>query len=616
MSASESKPLVSIITPSFNQAEFLEASLRSVLDQDYPHIEYLVVDGASTDGSVEIIARNAARLEWWVSEPDSGQAEAINKGFQRAKGEFVAWLNSDDLYLPGAITQAVAALQAHPQAAFVYGDLDSIRRDGSRFHTIRYQPYQLQDLLSFQMIGQPSVFMRRSLLEQAAFLDPSYHFLLDHHLWLRLAQQGEIVYVPRTWAAARHHSAAKNRAQAAGFGQEAFRILDWAREQPGLAPVLAQTQRQSKAGAYRLQARYLSEAGQVGDSLRSHLRAFALNPRELLPHWRRFLWTLGSALGLGWLVPESYESLKPILVTGMHRSGTSWVGRMLNFSQRTTYISEPLNVLHRRGVFDAGVSRWYEYVHPGNAQRFKPALERTLDLRYRLGRELRTLRSFRDFGRMLRDWWLFAIGRFARQRPLLKDPFALFSVPWFIEELDCEAVIVVRHPAAAVSSLKRLGWNFDFADLLAQSELMQAWLAPFRQEIEAELQREPDVIRQGALLWRMLYHTAHHLQQRHPHIRLVRHEDLSRRPLEEYEQLYLDLELPFGRRARRGIARATRGGNPSEVSLHDIYATRLDSQANLFNWKRRLTAEEIARIRAITADVADLFYSDEDWNDD
>jgi len=113
-------PKVSIITPSFNQGQFLEASIRSVLEQDYPNLEYIVVDGGSKDNSVEVIKKYADRLAWWVSEKDKGHADALNKGFSHATGEILAWLNSDDMYFPGAVSEAVAVLQSHPEVGMVY----------------------------------------------------------------------------------------------------------------------------------------------------------------------------------------------------------------------------------------------------------------------------------------------------------------------------------------------------------------------------------------------------------------------------------------------------------------------------------------------------------------
>jgi glycosyltransferase involved in cell wall biosynthesis len=292
---------VSIITPSYNQAAFLSDTLDSVLAQDVPGLEYIVIDGGSTDGSMDIIRRHAGRLAYWVSEPDSGQAEAINKGLARATGDIIAWLNSDDVYRPGAVRAALAALEAETSLAFVYGDLDSIDSQGRTFNTIRYAPYALLDLLAFRIIGQPAVFFRRGALEQAGALDPGYHFLLDHHLWLRLAQHGGMRYLPLTLAAARHHPAAKNTAQAARFGQEAYRILDWAQAQPPLAALIRRHPRKVWGGAHRLNARYLLDGGAPGPALKAYARALANDPAYALKHWRRMVFALASLAGFGGL---------------------------------------------------------------------------------------------------------------------------------------------------------------------------------------------------------------------------------------------------------------------------------------------------------------------------
>ena len=119
----------------------------------------------------------------------------------------------------------------------VYGDMLAVDGDGQTINVLKYKQLSLEDLLCFQIIGQPSVFFRRSALEKAGRLDTTFHFMLDHHLWIRLAQQGRILHVPQIWSAARYHAEAKNRARAAEFGREAFRILDWAKKQPGLAEV-------------------------------------------------------------------------------------------------------------------------------------------------------------------------------------------------------------------------------------------------------------------------------------------------------------------------------------------------------------------------------------------
>jgi hypothetical protein len=285
---------ISIVTPSFNQASFLEQTLRSVLDQDYPDLEYLVVDGGSTDGSVEIIRRYAGQLAWWVSEKDRGQAEGINKGLARATGEVVAWLNSDDLYQPGAFTAAVQALEAHPECGMVFGDMLALDGEGRLINIQRFGDWGLEDLMQFRIIGQPSVFMRRSVLEKVGFLDLNYHFLLDHQLWLRMAQAAPICHVPQVWSAARFHPAAKNVGQAASFGREAYALAAWMQSQPGLSAPYQRLERRVWAGAHRMNAHYLLDGGQPRPALAAYLKSLWAYPPTALPEWRRILYSAAS----------------------------------------------------------------------------------------------------------------------------------------------------------------------------------------------------------------------------------------------------------------------------------------------------------------------------------
>lgn len=290
--------LVSIITPSYNQAAFLEKTIQSVLAQTGAQIEYIIIDGGSRDGSVNIIQRYAGRLAYWVSEPDSGQAEAINKGLQRARGEIVAWLNSDDLYLPGAVSSAVAVLEQKPELGMVFGDAITIDAAGRPLNRLVFGNWGLPELMRFRIICQPSVFMRRSALEKAGYLDPDYHFLLDHHLWLRIASLAPIQHVSAYWSAARYHPAAKNVAQAAGFGKEAMRIFSWMEQHPQFAGRVAANRRQILGGVHRLNARYLLDGDLPGPALLAYMRALRVYPRYALQHWHRMIYALLSLVGL------------------------------------------------------------------------------------------------------------------------------------------------------------------------------------------------------------------------------------------------------------------------------------------------------------------------------
>ena len=218
-------PLVSIVTPSYNQAKYLEETIRSVLAQDYARIEYIVVDGGSSDGSLEIIQKYADRLAWWVSEPDQGQTDAINKGFSHVTGEIMAWLNSDDTYQPTAVAEAVAFLNANPDIGLVYGDANFINAEGQIIGKFNAQQTSYQRLRRGGVyIPQQAAFWRAKLWDQVGPLDPSFFFAMDYDLWVRLARVTEIRYTPQWWANFRLHGDAKTIAADERCWPEMLRI--------------------------------------------------------------------------------------------------------------------------------------------------------------------------------------------------------------------------------------------------------------------------------------------------------------------------------------------------------------------------------------------------------
>jgi glycosyltransferase involved in cell wall biosynthesis len=219
-------PLVTVVTPSYNQGRFIAATIESVLAQDYPNVEYMIIDGASTDDTAEVVARYAGRLTF-VSEPDRGQSEAINKGFHRARGEYVAWLNSDDLFLPGAISAAVAALRTNPEAGAVYGEGYQIDEAGnviSRFAVT--QKFNLWNLLNVSdYILQQTVFFRRSVFDDIGFLDEELHYGMDWDILMRIGLRYPLVYVPHDMGAIREYPTAKSFAGGAKRARELTAIM-------------------------------------------------------------------------------------------------------------------------------------------------------------------------------------------------------------------------------------------------------------------------------------------------------------------------------------------------------------------------------------------------------
>jgi glycosyltransferase involved in cell wall biosynthesis len=205
-------PKITVVTPSFNQGRFLEETLRSVHDQGYPNLEHIVMDGGSTDGSVEIIRRYASRLAYWVSEPDGGQTAALINGFRRATGDVLCWLNSDDLFEPWTLREVAGFFRGCPDAHVVYGDATWIDAAGRVLRPKREHAWsRFIWMYDHNFISQPSTFWRRGVYEQVGGLDARWNFAMDGDLWIRFAEVAPLRHVRRLWSRERIYLDAKSQ---------------------------------------------------------------------------------------------------------------------------------------------------------------------------------------------------------------------------------------------------------------------------------------------------------------------------------------------------------------------------------------------------------------------
>jgi glycosyltransferase involved in cell wall biosynthesis len=276
-------PLVTVVTPSYNQGRFMRTTIESVLKQDYPRIEYIVVDGGSTDETVSILREYSDRLRW-VSEPDHGQAHAINKGWRQASGSILAYLNSDDVYLPGAVAQAVAALADHPEAAAVYGEgyhVDEGGRILERYPTEPFTPDRLQETC---FICQPTVFLRRDAVEQAGYLDESLRYCMDYDFWIRLTRAGKILsHTPHYLASTRLHADAKTLDQRGRAHAEILRVTH--RHFVRVAPSLVFGYAHAVLGLHNREPSIRDRLSLIGISLATFLRYNRSVPRSAWAVW-------------------------------------------------------------------------------------------------------------------------------------------------------------------------------------------------------------------------------------------------------------------------------------------------------------------------------------------
>jgi hypothetical protein len=303
----------------------------------------------------------------------------------------------------------------------------------------------------------------------------------------------------------------------------------------------------------------------------------------------------------------------PILVTGAHRSGTTWVGHTLAAGGELGYIEEPFSVLHRPGVLPVRFRWWFPYVTAGSANGLREPVRRMLGFHYDAAAEVRALRSPRDAGRLVRDAARTAASRAKGRRPLVKDPVALLSAPWLADEFGMQVVVLIRHPAAFAGSLKRMGWTHPFADFLAQPELMAGPLSGYRDRVTEYALRPPDVVDQAALLWAMLHTVIAGYRDDRPDCQFVRHEDISREPEQRFRELCDALGLRFDGAVAEHDEASTGSRNPAEAAEGRAHTLRRDSAANVSTGRSRLSADEVDLVRRGTDGAWQRFYVADEW---
>ena len=217
-------PLVSIVTPSFNQGKFLKRTIDSVLSQSYPNIEYIVIDGGSTDESIDVLKSYGNKFQW-VSEKDDGQTDAINKGMRRSHGQILAYLNSDDVLLPGAIQSVVEFFKSHPNCGLLYGNADYVDVNDNYISSYKTAPYSFQRLIQDCMVCQPAAFWRQSVREKIGDFDQQLNFVMDYDYWMRIAKSGcEIIFLQQKLANSRLYPETKTLSYRAKIFEEIFQI--------------------------------------------------------------------------------------------------------------------------------------------------------------------------------------------------------------------------------------------------------------------------------------------------------------------------------------------------------------------------------------------------------
>ncbi len=298
--------------------------------------------------------------------------------------------------------------------------------------------------------------------------------------------------------------------------------------------------------------------------------------------------------------------LKPILITGAHRSGTTWVGKMLSLSNKIAYIHEPFNKVYRNTGFGIQPAFWFQYIDESNQSEYYQKLLDTLHLKT-ISPGKANIRNINDLKIFLKKNGQFLVDRINRRRPLLKDPIALFSTPWLVENFNFVPVILIRHPAAFVNSIKKQNWAFDFGELYKQKTLMRTLLADYSEEIKDFSKKDFSILDQAILLWKITHEVIYEFQQNYLNWIFVKHENVAADPLDQFKTLYTQLGIPFTNKTEAAITQYTQKNSGHQES-NVVNQIRRNSQKILESWKEELKPSEIDYILKKTEYPGKSFY--------
>ena len=303
-------------------------------------------------------------------------------------------------------------------------------------------------------------------------------------------------------------------------------------------------------------------------------------------------------------------SKRPILVTGSHRSGSTWVGRMISESPEIVYVHEPFNPFYYSpGIYHKKFDRPFTYITSENEKSYYRPIKRTINLQYNILSAINSQQqTLPVIKKEMENYQHYSQARQENKRVLIKDPIAFFSADWLSSRFNMQTIVLIRHPAAFIASLKIKKWGFNFQNFLDQPQLLNDHLDHFKREIIEYSESSHSIIDQGILLWRIINSVTLHYKEKHNDWRFIRHEDISLDPIKEYMDIFDFLEIDFTEKIKQTILNHTNLDDNNKESL-----IMRNSKENILTWKERLTTKEIEHIKKNVNDIAQFFYSESDW---